>query len=353
MKKNLHEQLASLYEPTPEFFHQRVQKTLQSLSSSQAAHSSGNKLRRGAALLAALLLIAAVGAAAKLSGLPDWITHTAARSFVLDEAWNMLHTDTVQTQINDYTIRLREWLCDGERLYLCVSVVDPELQACEEEDVDALRRCATRFSLGALELSQGEACTGVTWDYAAGEEKGEILYVVEQSLESVPDAFDVSVPVYFPEGEYSVSFHVTRSDYGHVRSFAPSPIIQARGYTAQITRLRATALRTYGELTLTFEKTTPVAQRRSIVMAYMEGLGVDANHPDAVAGEGNELLLAHTARWSADDLTCIIDMDGNPRETYPDTLIYYPRPDAETRQNAPLSSEGAVTMPIIERSEES
>lgn len=348
MKKNLREQLEAIYEPTPELYHRRVQQTLDSLSSPRAAHRAGRKWRWGAVLAAALMLMTTIGAAAKLSGVLDWMTHTAARSWVLDEAAQMLHTDVSQTKLNAYMISLREWLCDGERLYIGVSIVDPELK--ESDDPDALRQCAARFSLGALRLSQGETSGGITWHYAAGEKAGEILYMVEQAIEGVPQTFDVSVPVYFPEGEFSISFRVTQADFGRVRRFEPSPVVQAQGYTAQITQLRATALRTYGELTLVFHEETPVAQRRRIVNAYMDGLGVAQEELNAVAGDGNELLIAHTAQWSADNLTCCIELDGNPREEYPQELTYCPRWDADDAQ--PLSMVGAVKMTLTERSEE-
>lgn len=348
MKKNLREQLEAIYEPTPELYHRRVQQTLDSLSSPRAAHRAGRKWRWGAVLAAALMLMTTIGAAAKFSGVLDWMTHTAARNWVLDEAAQMLHTDVSQTKLNAYTISLREWLCDGERLYIGVSIVDPELKA--SDDPDALRQCAARFSLGALRLSQGETSGGMTWHYAAGEKAGEILYMVEQAIDGVPQTFDVSVPVYFPEGEFSISFRVTQADFGRVRRFAPSPMVQAQGYTAQITQLRATALRTYGELTLVFHEETPVAQRRRIVNAYMDGLGVALGELNAVAGDGDELLIAHTAQWSTDNLTCRIELDGNPREDYPQELTYCPRWDADDAQ--PLSMVGAVKMTLTERSEE-
>lgn len=348
MKKNLREQLEAIYEPTPELYHRRVQQTLDSLSSSRATHRAGHKWRLGAVLAAALMLMTTIGAAAKLSGVLDWMTHTAARSWVLDEAAQMLHTDVSQTKLNAYTISLREWLCDGERLYIGVSVVDPQLKA--SDDPDALRQCAARFSLGALHLSQGETSGGMTWHYTAGEKAGEILYMVEQAIEGVPKTFDVSVPVYFPEGEFSINFRVTQAEFGRVRRFAPSPVLQAQEYTAQITCLRATALHTYGELTLEFAEATPLAQRRRIVNTYMDGLGVAQGQLNTVAGEGKEILMAHTAHWSEDDLTCRIELEGNPREEYPKAIMYCPRWDADDAHL--LSMTGAVEMTITERSEE-
>lgn len=351
MKKNFREQLEAIYEPTPELYHRRVQQTLDSLPSPHTAHRAGHRWRWGAVLAASLMLMTTIGAAAKLSGVLDWMTHTAARSWVLDEAADMLHTDVSQTKLNDYTISLREWLCDGDRLYLCVSVVDPALKT--NEDADALRQCAARFSLGALHLSQGETSGGMTWHYTAGEKKNEILYVAEQAIEDVPETFDVSVPIYFPEGEFGISFRVTQADFGRVRHFAPSPVVQAQDYTAQITRLRATALRTYGELTLTFDEELPIAQRHRIANAYMDGLGVVQEQLVTIAGDGDEILIAHTTHWSEDNLTCRIELDGNPREEYPQTFVYCPRWNADDESPSPLTMDGAVEMSFIERSEES
>ncbi len=357
-QKNLHDQLEAVYGTMPEAFHHRVQETLDKLSAqpANAVQSRRPKLRWGVVLAAALLLATAIGAAATLSRTLGWITHTAADNWVLEEAEDLLHTDGLSTQINGCAISLKEWLCDGERLYVCVSVSDPELQNSENRDPEALRRCAARYSLGAVRLSAGKTSGGMTWDYEPGDEPGEILYIIEQSIEGVPDAFEVSIPVYAPEGECSVGFRVTQADRGRIREFAPSPVLQAQGYTAQITRLRATALRTYGELTLTFDPSLPMEKRREIVNGYMDGLGVPEGRLDVTAGEGEEILLPHTAQWAEDGLLCAIQLDGNPRETYPAEMVYCPRwqtgEEEEQDTLPPLSMEGAVVMEIRERNGE-
>lgn len=363
--KNLREQLETAYEPTPEAFHRRVQDTLGQLRrmDHQEETVMKRKIRWGALALAALLLVSAIGAAAKLGGVFDFITHTAAKNWVLDEARDMLHEDVSRTEMNDCVITLREWVCDGERLYVCVSVVDPALETeghyvPEDEDEDylgGLNYYGLRYGPGDVSLSEGEVVGGMTWDFMWGdEENNEILYVFEQSIANVPDAFTVSIPLTCSAGENSVRFNVTRADFGRVRNYAPSDATRAQGYTAQITRFRATALRTYAELTLTFEESAPADERRRIVSDYMDGLGVPEGRLDAVAGEGEEILLAHTARWSPDERTCVVSLDGNPRETFPECVVYCPRwgmADYDWDQPGempPLSMDGAVVMNMKE-----
>lgn len=348
--RNLHDQLEAVYGTMPESFHRRVQETLHTLSNAPIRQ---HRLRWGAVLIAVLLLATAIGVAATLSRTLGWMTHTAAHNWVLEEADDMLHTNAASLQHDTCTITLKEWLCDGERMYICVSVVDSELKSSESDD--AWRRYAQLYSLGAITLSEGNASGGMTWEYQQGDEKGEILYLIEQGLEGTPDAFDVRIPVYFPEGAWDISFRVKQADQGRTRHFASSPLMQLESYTAQITRLRATALRTYGELTLTFDTSLPMEEWQRIVNGYMDGLGVPEGRMDTVAGEGEEILLPHTASWSEDGLMCVIQLDGNPRETYPDRMVYAPRwalDDEEETNEAPLLMDGAITMEICERSDE-
>lgn len=347
---------------TPEVFHRRVQDTLCGLRARERMERPvmKRKMRWGAVLLAALLIASAVGVAAHMNHVFDFITGTAAKNWVLDEADAMLHEDAASAALGDCALSVREWVCDGERLYVCVSIVDPALEIeghfvpeDEEEDyLGGINHYGLRHGPTDVRLSEG-IIEEASWDYRWGDEEGnEILYTFEQSLCDVPDAFTVTVPVKCSAGVTELSFDVTSADFGRVRGFDPSAVTQADGYTAQITRFRATALRSYGELTLAFEERVPEARRQEIMSDYMDGLGVPEGRLDAVAGEGEEILLAHTASWSEDGLTCVIQMDGNPRESFPETVVYCPRwgmHDYDWEGEMPaLSMDGAVVMEMRE-----
>ena len=43
------------------------------------------------------------------------------------------------------------------------------------------------------------------------------------------------------------------------------------------------------------------------------------------AGEGEEIAYPTSATWSDDGLTATITLEGNPRESYPEKLAFYPR----------------------------
>lgn len=357
--------LDSAYGETPEVFHQRVQDTLSGLRAKERMERPvmKRKIRWGAVLLAALLLASAVGVAVNMNHVFAFITETAAKNWVLDEASGMLHENAARTTFGDCAISIPEWVCDGERLYVCVSIVDPALETeghyvPEDEDEDylgGLNHYGLRYGPVDVRLSEGTT-EGHAWDYKWGdEENNEILYVFEQPLEGVPDEFTVTVPIKCSADVAELSFSVTKADFGRVRDFEPSAVTQADGYTAQITRFRATALRSYGELTLVFEESMPKERRQEIASDYMDGLGVPEGRLDAVAGEGEEILLAHVANWSADGLTCVIEMDGNPWESFPETVVYCPRWgmydydwDNQEGDMPALSMDGAVVMAMRE-----
>ena len=85
----------------------------------------------------------------------------------------------------------------------------------------------------------------------------------------------------------------------------------------------------------------------------MEGMVAPEGVMDAVAGEGEEIALPRTGRWSADGLTYAISLLGNPREAYPQTVAFYPRwgmedvdLDAAKVVYPPLSQEGAAVFEL-------
>ena len=345
--KDLRELLDTAFEETPDDFHRRVQDTLVKMKCMEhrKEHVVKKKMSWGVAVLAALLIMSAMGVAAKLSDVLSYITNTAAQNWVLDEAQNMLHEDVAETKVNDCMVALSEWICDGETLYVCVNVVDPALES-ESHYVE-------QYGPGKIRLSSGDVVGGMTWHYMRGdEESNEIIFVMEQKIANVPDAFTVEIPITCSAAEGGVRFNVTREDFGAIRYFEPSELVQLQGYTAQIVNFRATALRTYATLNLTFDESVPTITRNEIVSDYMDGLGVPEGRLDAVAGEGEEIVMPRTGKWSEDGLVYTIEMNGNPREQYPDTMVYCPRwgmHDYDWEGDMPpLSMDGAVVMRLKE-----
>ena len=68
------------------------------------------------------------------------------------------------------------------------------------------------------------------------------------------------------------------------------------------------------------------------------------------AGEGEEIAYPTSAAWSDDGLTATIALEGNPRESYPEKLAFYPRKGAgrfDGEGDWPsLSEEGTVKMEL-------
>ena len=120
------------------------------------------------------------------------------------------------------------------------------------------------------------------------------------------------------------------------------------GYTAQITMLQSSLLRTYGELTLTFDEETDDETREAILSDYLEGLLAPEGELDIHAGEGEEIAYPTGAAWQKDRLTAIITLEGNPRESYPETAAFYPRKGASQFDGEgdwpKLSEQGAIEI---------
>lgn len=351
------DELDAAFGETPDGFHRRVEQTLRILQTEKTEENAvKRKLNGGVVLLAALLLLSAVAAAAKLTGVLDFITNTAAKNRVLDDAGAMVHTDGDSVSIGTCTASVREWVCDGERLFATIGVIDPALATegyyvLEDEDEDYLAGLERYGLMHALmEASSADGTVQVrSADFGWGDEaRLEILYTYEIGLGNMPSDFTVTIPVSCSAGESALSIAVTSADYGIVRSFEPSEIHAFDGYTAQITLLKASSLRTYGELKLVFDAFIDAQTSENIAGDYTEGLLAPKGRLDIHAGEGEEIAYPTSTLWQDDGLTCIISLEGNPRETYPNAMAFYPRKGASTFDGEgdwpPLSEDGAVNL---------
>lgn len=351
------DKLDTAFGKTPDMFHQRVEQTLRILQTERTEECKMKRKANGAiVLLVALLLVSAVGVAAKFSGVLDFITNTAASNWVLDDAEAMVHTDGDSASIGPCTASIKEWVCDGRRLFVTISVIDPALATegyyvPKDEDEDYLAGLE-HYGLmhGLMEASSADGYVQVrSADFGWGDEtRFEILYTYEIELENMPSAFTVTIPVSCSSGKGTLSIFVTSADYGTVRSFEPSEIQFFDGYTAQIVRLEVSSLRTYGELKLVFDTSTDTQTRENIAGDYMEGLLTPNGGLNIHAGEGEEIAYPTGALWQDDGVTCAISLEGNPRENYPDAMTFYPRKGASTFDGDGewplLSEEGAVYM---------
>lgn len=361
-ERKLKELLELAYEPTQQAFHQRVQETLCRMKSETVREEKTvkRKIRWAVAALAALLFISAAGIAANMDRVLGFITNTMAKNWVLDEARDMTHRDAATAALGSCTAAVTEWVSDGERLIVSVCLIDPALKTEghfvpedeEEEYLGGLSHYGLYHGPQEIFLSEGTAGSK-SWNFEWGDEsKNEIIYTFDALLADVPDAFTVTVPVKCSEGVMELRFDVSRDDFGHVHRFEDSAVMRAEGYAVQIVDFRATALRTYAALILTFDENIPVITRSEIMSDYMDGLGVPEGRMDAVAGEGEEIVMARTGRWSEDGLSCTIELSGNPREEYPDQMVYCPRwgmHDYDWEGDLPpLSMEGAIEMELKE-----
>ena len=356
-KEWLNELDASLGE-TPDMFHRRVEQTLRILQTERTeACITKRKVNGAIVLLAALLLLSAVAVAAKLTGVLDFITNTEAKNWVLDDAGAMVHTeDGDSVSIGPCTASIREWVCDGQRLFATIGVIDPALATegyyvPKDEDEDylaGLEHYGLTHEL--MEASSDDGYVQVrSADFDWGDEtRFEILYTYEIELENMPSAFTVTIPISCSAGESELSIAVTSTDYGTMRSFEPSEIHAFDGYTAQITLLKASSLRTYGELKLVFDTSIDAQTRENIAGDYTEGLLAPKGHLDICAGEGEEIAYPTSMLWQDNGLICTISLEGNPRKTYPDALVFYPRNGASVFDGEgewpSLSEKGAVEL---------
>ena len=188
-------------------------------------------------------------------------------------------------------------------------------------------------------------------DFRWGNEANfEILYTYEIELENMPSAYTITLPVSCSEGVGELHIAIKDTDYGKQRKFEPSAVYSFDGYTAQVTMLQASSLKTYGELKLAFDAETDAIAREMTVTDYLEGLLAPEGMMTITAGEGEERAYPTSATWSDDGLTATITLEGNPRENYPEKLAFYPRKGAgrfDGEGDWPsLSEEGAVEMEL-------
>lgn len=348
------DQLDLAYEPTPEAFHHRVQNTLAQIRNENAQERPVRRIRWAAVLAATLMLLCAIAAAANMNHIIAFITNTMAKNWVLDDAQNMLHTNAASAALGECTACVSEWMCDGETLYVSIRLTDPDLQRVEADAhyLGGLNRYALYHGPQDIQLSDGLAGSA-NWNFARdAEHENSIIYTLEIPVEVSADCCIVTIPVVCSQGKMSLSFEVQRSDFGWVRMFELSAVLQAEGYTAQITRFKATALRSYATLKIVFDESMPEVRRHEIVTDYLEGLGVSEGKLDAIAGEGEEMVMARSAEWSEDGLICTLELRGNPREDYPQTIVYCPRWGMHAYEGEgeipPLSMDGAVAMEMKE-----
>lgn len=338
------DQLELAYEPTPEAFHHRVQTTLAQMDSESAPIRPVRRIRWAAALAAVLALASAIAVAANQNRIIDFITHTAAKSRVTDAAQNLLHTNAASAALGDCSAGVAEWMCDGETLYTSIRVTDPALRGADAAHY------ALEHGPKAASLSNGEA-GGISWDFAReGEE--ELLYTMEAPIKTVSDAFTAAISISSSQGTMTLSFEVERADFGGIRTFEPSAVLRAEGYTAQIAHFKTTALHSYAALEMVFDESVSEARRHEIAADYQAGLGVPEGKLDTVAGEGEEIVMARTAEWSENGLTCTIHLLGNPLAENVSVITYCPRWGMHAYEDdgeAPaLSMDGAITMTLKE-----
>ena len=357
--KEERDRLNEAFGKTPDIFHQRVEQTLVTLQTEKPEkHAMQKKVNWGLALLAALLLLSAVGAAVKFTGVLDFLTNTASKNWVLDDAGAMVHTDGDSVSIGFCTASVKEWICDGRRLFATISVVDSTLQTegyyvPKDEDEDylaGLEHYGLTHDLMEAFSDQGSVQVRSS-DFRWGDEqKYEILYTYEIELEAMPDAYTITIPVSCSEGESTLTIDVTSADCAKMMEFEPSEIFTFEGYTAQITQLSTSSLRTYGELKLVFDTSTDEYLRENTVGDYAEGLLAPEGSLDIIAGEGEEIAYPTGTVWTEDGLTCTISLEGNPREAYLEKIAFYPRNGASTFDGEgewpPLSEDGAVKMKL-------
>lgn len=348
------DQLNLAYEPTPESFHRRVQNTLAQIRTENIQDRPVRQIRWAAVLAAALMLLCAIAAAANMNRIIAFITNTMARNWVLDDAQNILHTNAASAALGECTASVAEWMCDGETLYVSIFLSDPELQHTEADAhyLSGLNHYALYHGPQDVELSEGIAGK-MSWDFARDDEhENSIIYTLEIPVEISADCCIVTIPVVSSQGKMKLSFEVQRSSFGQIRTFEPSAVLQADGYTAQITRFIATTLRSYATLEMVFDASISETHRHEIVTDYLDGLGIPKGKLDVIAGEGKEIVMARSAEWSEDGLICTLELRGNPREDYPQTIVYCPRWGMHAYEGEgempPLSVDGAVLMEMKE-----
>ena len=270
----------------------------------------------------------------------------------------MVRTNGESIRIGACQASVKEWVCDGQRLFLTLSVIDPALETegyyvpkDEDEDYLAGLECYG-LTHDPMEASSSAGTAQVkSSDFRWGNEANfEILYTYEIELENMPSAYTITLPVSCSEGVGELHIAIKDTDYGKQRKFEPSAVYSFGGYTAQVTMLQASSLKTYGELKLAFDAETDAEARETTVTDYLEGLLAPEGMMTITAGEGEEIAYPTSATWSDDGLTATITLEGNPRESYPEKLAFYPRKGAgrfDGEGDWPsLSEEGAVEMEL-------
>ena len=300
------------------------------------------------------VLLATVGAvAANINSIFDFMTNTVAKNWVLDEAENMLHSDAENTGLNDCKLLLDEWICDGEQLYVSIEIHDPALDTeghfipedPEEEYLGGLAHYVSLYGLKAPTISSG-SINKKEWYYDwANEEENVIRYTSRYALSDVStDPFTVTLPILCSAGEFELHYDIHHTNFGTVIDYQLPTPLTTNEYILEITRLRSTALHTYADTKLTFDPSVANERREEIAYAYLDGLIAPFGRLDIIEGEGEEIALPRSLRWSEDRSTAWIELEGNPREIYPEKAAYYPRWGMLDDEEKPSLSEDSALV---------
>ncbi len=197
------DEMDAAFGETPETFHRRIEQTLRSLQAEQKEEPVVKKESKWGIALVALLMISAIGVAAKFTGILDDITRTAAKHWVLMMQAQWCGQTGKRIRIGACQASVKEWVCDGQRLFLTLSVIDPALETegyyvPKDEDEDYLAGLE-RYGLthDPMEASSSAGTAQVkSSDFRWGNEANfEILYTYEIELENMPSAYTITLPV--------------------------------------------------------------------------------------------------------------------------------------------------------------
>lgn len=192
-KEWLNELDASLGE-TPDMFHRRVEQTLRILQTERTeactTEKKGEWSNRPACSAAPTICRRCSGKVHRRIGFHH---QHEAKNWVLDDAGAMVHTeDGDRVSIGACTASIREWVCDGQRLFATIGVIDPALATegyyvPEDEDEDylaGLEHYGLTHEL--MEASSDDGYVQVrSADFDWGDEtRFEILYTYEIELET-------------------------------------------------------------------------------------------------------------------------------------------------------------------------
>lgn len=274
-------------------------------------------------IIAMAMLLAGFAIAANQPGILEHLeTFFARKTTHLPLAEDLVAHDVAMITAEESEMTVREALYDGTQLYILYTIRDLDGEPIDKPEEDlamqlqepqSLTHAAKRdHFVGMVRYAEID---GVEMPFGSyfyrGDNAGEMVYVMSFNMHgiAVNDSFEVGLAALMDENNWyyipdAMRFSISSSTLPYIRQYRVTASPQSfAGCTVQVSAMWVTPLRTYFTVECTIHEDLGFRRQREIASEW--GACV-------VTTQDGEIIAESThGGW----------LEGNPRETYPSTLL--------------------------------